>query len=62
MNDSHIYPLRRCGLILSGGQHAWLGEDLPDEINDGILTAEEIAGLNLSGTRCRDNHYESVEC
>lgn len=50
MNDSHIYPLRRCGLILSGGQHAWLGEDLPDEINDGILTAEEIAGLNLSGT------------
>ena len=50
MNDSHIYPLRRCGLILSGGQHAWLGEDLPDEINDVILTAEEIAGLNLSGT------------
>ena len=48
--DSHIYPLRRCGLMMSGGQHAWLGEDVPEGIDDGILTAEEIAGLNLSGT------------
>ncbi len=48
--DSHIYPLRRCGLIMSGGQHAWLGESIPNGIDDGILTAEEIAGLNLSGT------------
>lgn len=48
--DSHIYPLRRCGLMMSGGQHAWLGENIPDGIDDGILTAEEIAGLNLSGT------------
>ena len=35
---------------MSGGQHAWLGENIPDGIDDGILTAEEIAGLNLSGT------------
>ena len=35
---------------MSGGQHAWLGEDVPAGIDDGILTAEEIAGLNLSGT------------
>lgn len=48
--DSHIYPLRRCGLILSGGQHAWLGESLPNGVEDGILTGEEIAGMNLSGT------------
>lgn len=48
--DSHIYPLRRCGLMMSGGQHAWLGEDVPAGIDDGVLTAEEIAGLNLSGT------------
>lgn len=48
--DSHIYSLRRCGLMMSGGQHAWLGESIPDGIDDGILTAEEIAGLNLSGT------------
>ncbi len=49
-NDIHSYPLKRCGLILSGGQHAWLGEDLPRGIEDGILTGEEIAGMNLSGT------------
>lgn len=49
-NDSHIYPLRRCGLIMAGGQHAWLGESVPDGIDDGILLAEEIAGLNLFGT------------
>ena len=48
--DNHIYPLRRCGLMMSGGQHAWLGERVPDGIDDGILTAEEIAGLNLSNT------------
>lgn len=49
-NDSHSYPLRRCGLILSGGQHSWLGESLPAGIEDGILTGEEIAGMNLSNT------------
>ncbi len=49
-NDSHVYPLRRCGLILSGGQHAWLGESLPNGVEDGILTGEEIAGMDLSGT------------
>ena len=49
-NDSHTYPLRRCGLILSGGQHAWLGESLPNDVEDGILTGEEIAGMDLSGT------------
>ena len=49
-SDTHSYPLRRCGLILSGGQHAWLGEELPDGIEDGILTGEEIAGMNLSDT------------
>lgn len=48
--DSHTYPLRRCGLIFSGGQHAWLGEDIPMETEDGILTAEEIAGMDLSNT------------
>lgn len=49
-NDSHSYPLRRCGLILSGGQHSWLGESLPEGLEDGILTGEEIAGMNLSNT------------
>ena len=48
--DSHTYPLRRSGLLMSGGQHIWMGEVIPEGIDDGILTAEEIAGLNLSNT------------
>lgn len=47
---SHTYPLRRSGLLMSGGQHIWMGEKIPEGIDDGILTAEEIAGLNLSNT------------
>lgn len=40
----------RSGLILSGANHAWNGENLPQD-EDGILTAEEICGMNLSGTK-----------
>lgn len=49
-NDSHTYPLKRCGLIFSGGQHAWLGENIPDGIDDGIISGEEIANIDLSET------------
>lgn len=45
-----ISPLKRSGLIFSGGQHAWLGKEIPTGIEDGVLTAEEIAGMNLTGT------------
>lgn len=45
-----ISPLKRSGLMFSGGQHAWLGREIPEGIDDGVLTAEEIAGMNLSGT------------
>lgn len=47
---SMISPLKRCGLIFSGGQHAWLGREIPEGIDDGVLTAEEVAGMNLTGT------------
>lgn len=47
---TYISPLKRSGLMFSGGQHAWLGKDIPEGIDDGVLTAEEIAGMNLSGT------------
>ena len=48
--NPQISPLKRSGLMFSGGQHAWLGKDIPEGIDDGVLTAEEIAGMNLSGT------------
>lgn len=49
-NVQTISPLKRSGLIFSGGQHAWLGMEIPEGIDDGVLTAEEIAGMNLTGT------------
>jgi CHAT domain-containing protein len=43
-------PLLRSGLLLSGGNHAWADEKVGG-IEDGILTADEIARLNLLGTQ-----------
>jgi CHAT domain-containing protein len=48
--DSVIDPLLRSGLILSGGNRAWLGKEVPEGIEDGVLTALEISTMNLSGT------------
>ncbi len=42
--------LKRSGLILAGGQRAWLGQPIPNRVEDGILLAEEIAAMDLSGT------------
>lgn len=39
------------GLVLSGGNNAWLGKEIPDNVEDGILTAEEISRLDLSNTK-----------
>ena len=41
-------PLNRCGLIMTGGQRAWLGEDLPNNEEDGILLGSEIARMDLT--------------
>ena len=38
------------GLVLSGGNAAWLGRKLPNGVLGGILTANDIARLDLSGT------------
>jgi CHAT domain-containing protein len=44
-------PLLRAGLILAGGNHAWTkGRPLRPDMEDGILTAYEIAHLDLSKT------------
>jgi CHAT domain-containing protein/tetratricopeptide (TPR) repeat protein len=43
-------PLLRSGLILAGGNFAWSGSPI-EGIEDGILTADEVAGLNLTGTK-----------
>ena len=39
--------LTRSGLIMSGANHILEGEELPDNVEDGILTAKEIAEVDL---------------
>ena len=43
-------PLLRSGLIMAHGNYAWQKGSNPYEKEDGILTAYEIANLNLSNT------------
>ncbi len=45
-----IDPMLRSGLIMSGGNRAWLGEKIPENVEDGVLTAKEISHLDLRGT------------
>lgn len=47
----YISPMQRTGLMMSSGQAAWLGTSSikPDE--DGVLLADEIASMDLTGTK-----------
>lgn len=44
-------PLLRSGLVLAGGNLKWNGEPVPKDIEDGILTAKEVASMNLNNTK-----------
>ena len=44
-------PLLRSGLALAGANRAWKGERIPNGVDDGILTAQEIKDLELSKTQ-----------
>lgn len=57
-NNNFCYytnPLQRCGLILAGANWTWMGrDDLKNknpEAEDGILTAAQVALLNLRKTK-----------
>ncbi|MBQ0090653.1 MAG: CHAT domain-containing protein [Prevotellaceae bacterium] len=45
------YSMSRTGLLLAGAQLAWSGEPVPEEIEDGILTAKEISTLDLQNVQ-----------
>ena len=52
-NANGVDPMRASGIALSGAQatlKSWGEGKAPDPQNDGILTAEEVAGLDLNGT------------
>ena len=42
--------LTRTGLFMAGANNALSGKEIPEDIDDGILTASEIASLDLRGT------------
>lgn len=46
--SNEVSPLKRSGLLMAGGNKAWKGEPIPDGVEDGVLTADEIASLDLS--------------
>ena len=46
--SNEVSPLQRSGLLLAGANKAWKGEDIPEGVEDGILTAAEIASLDLN--------------
>jgi tetratricopeptide (TPR) repeat protein len=43
-------PLLRSGLVFAGANRAWRGDTIPDNWEDGILTAHEISQINLTHT------------
>lgn len=45
--SNEVSPLKRSGLLMAGGNKAWKGEPIPDGVEDGVLTADEIASLDL---------------
>ncbi len=49
MASAEDRALTRSGLIMSGANHILEGEELPDNVEDGILTAKEIADVDLRG-------------
>lgn len=47
-NAGRTDPMLRSGLLFSGANRAWQGKRKIEGVEDGILTAKEIAGLNFS--------------
>lgn len=53
LDNKHISAedkaLTRTGLLLSGANHILEGDSIPDDVEDGILTAKEIVDVDLRG-------------
>ena len=56
INEENIYsiasnPLMRSGLLFAGANVKWRGEKIPENIEDGTLTAYEASNLDLFNTK-----------
>jgi len=49
LSERNLYMMWS-GLVLAGGNNTWNGKFPPENVEDGILTAEEISRLDLSNT------------
>lgn len=49
-SSSYISSGLRSGIIFSGANNAWKGADVPNGEEDGVLTADEILGMELDST------------
>ena len=47
-SQTYVSPMKRSGLMLTGGQTTWSGIKKIEQNRDGILTAEEISTMDLS--------------
>jgi CHAT domain-containing protein len=43
-------PLMRSGLVFAGANDVWSKQNKPDSIDDGVLTAQEVAVINMRKT------------
>lgn len=43
------HPLNRSGLLFAGADNKWFGEEFPEGVDDGFLTALEISNIDFSG-------------
>ena len=50
-NKRYLDPMYRSGLIMSGGQNAWLGKSVPKGVDDGILLSKEISEMDLTNVQ-----------
>lgn len=45
------YSMFYSGLLFAGGNNVWTGKEIVEGVEDGILTADEISRLDLSGNK-----------
>ena len=45
------YSMLYSGLLFAGGNNAWTGKEIAEDVEDGVLTADEISRLDLSGNK-----------
>lgn len=45
------YSMLYSGLLFAGGNNAWIGKEIVEGVEDGILTSDEISRLDLSGNK-----------